>query len=159
MGSTPRLPRGEPRQGRRLVACRCRRARRCCGNSGVPAALAIAERHFGNQDAQIRAAACDSVRRVATAPALQFLLERGLADPAPEVRRTAITALTRRAEAAAALRNVAMHDADQDVRAAALTAMAEGPLDAADRAVLEQIAAGDAEERVRTIAARLLRGA
>lgn len=132
---------------------------RAVGNSGVPAALAIAERHFGNQDAQIRAAACDSVRRVATAPALQFLLERGLADPAPEVRRTAITALTRRAEAAAALRNVAMHDADQDVRAAALTAMAEGPLDAADRAVLEQIAAGDAEERVRTIAARLLRGA
>lgn len=131
---------------------------RAVGNSGVPAALAIAERHFGNQDAQIRAAACDSVRRVETAPALQFLLERGLVDPAPEVRRTAITALARRAEAAAALRNVAIHDVDFDVRAAALSAMAEGPLDAADRAVLAQLAAGDAEERVREIAARLLRG-
>jgi hypothetical protein len=131
---------------------------RALGNAGTDAAVEIAQRHFGNADAGVRAAACDALRRVAGEPATRVLLDAGLADPDAAVRAAAIAALAGRAAALPALRAAATDDAEAAVRARAIDAIGRSGT-AADRDALARIVAGDAEPRLRELAGRWLRGA
>ena len=87
-------------------------------NTRADAVEAIALRHLGHADAQVRAAACVGLGRVPGTTALRALLETGLTDLEPAVRHEAVMALSHRseAEARAALQRVAAEDQDQSVR-------------------------------------------
>lgn len=87
-------------------------------NTRADVVEAIALRHLGHADAQVRAAACVGLGRVPGTTALRALLETGVTDSEPAVRHEAIMALSHRSEpeARAALQRVAAEDQDQSVR-------------------------------------------
>lgn len=87
-------------------------------NTRADVVEAIALRHLGHADAQVRAAACVGLGRVPGTTALRALLESGVTDRDPAVRHEAVMALSHRSEpeARAALQRVAAEDQDQSVR-------------------------------------------
>lgn len=96
-------------------------------NTRADVVEAIALRHLGHADAQVRAAACVGLGRVPGDAALRALLDTGLADQASAVRHEAVMALSHRPEPAArtAMQRVAAEDVDQSVRERAQRLLAE----------------------------------
>jgi hypothetical protein len=130
------------------------------GNTGAPAIVPHCERHLGDEDERVRAAACNALRLVDTQPARE-LLERGLGDPSPAVRTDAVQALGQHRSAAACttLIRVAAADAEPAVRRATLDGLASfAKTDAAARAAIERMAASDADADNQRVARQVLEG-
>ncbi|MFO1077027.1 MAG: hypothetical protein U1E73_04790 [Planctomycetota bacterium] len=88
------------------------------GNAAPPETMAIVERHIGDQDPAVRAAALVALRRVATGAAVTLLIERGLGDADAAVRHEALSELARRDDARAwnAIARTEQQDPEESLR-------------------------------------------
>lgn len=134
---------------------------RALGNAGTQEAVAAAQAHLGDEDVEVRAAACAALRSVEGAAAVSLLCERGLTDASADVRCEAARALGQHSEVAAvaALRHAAANDQEPMVRSAALQALGRDLGNQQNRAVIAQAAASDSDEAVRRLCASMLQGA
>lgn len=125
-------------------------------NSGSVEAVDVAVRYTTAASAAERAAAAAALHKAKAPAAVQALLRLAVHDQAVEVRAAAMGGLVGRgAEAFAALEQVAMTDADANLRRLAITNLAGGADREAVRRVLTAVAHGDASAELRALAAEL----
>jgi HEAT repeat protein len=127
------------------------------GNAGQPDVLAVASRYRAHASAMVRSAAVASMRLVPGDAAVQLMIT-GLQDAEPAVRARAARVLGMRTEprAFAALSQMLDTEPDARVRAAGVRALAVRANDPAVAARLRQVAAADAADEVRSLAAGAL---
>jgi len=130
---------------------------RALGNTGDPRILDALTQALATGSITVRIAATEALRLVPGSAADQLLLAR-CADASGLVRAAAVFAFTDRdlGPFAAALARMARRDADVGVRRA-IVDLAAARLDEL-RAVVEQVAANDADPELRTIAKSVLAG-
>ncbi len=128
------------------------------GNAGDPGSVDFLRGPLSDGDERVRSAAVTGLRQIATAPAVELLVDLALRDESPSVRTEAIFALSgrRSEEALRALVDRARGDAAGAVRSAAVRAL-EPSVDREDvRRALRSIAREDEQDSVREEAFRIL---
>jgi len=129
------------------------------GNAGMAEALPAIEQCLTADSPVVRAAAAESLRRIA-GPVSDGLLLRLLGDPSDRVRSEAVRALEEHGPNATvlpALANVAQNEPDAGVRTQAVVALIAWARDGGPTGgLLEQIAHTDPDPRIRELAAGAL---
>jgi hypothetical protein len=130
---------------------------RALGNAATASSLDSIEKYLAHENASVRAAAVNALRRIPGGRVDQHLATALLRDASPEVRRTAAKSMEYRNASAvliSSLRERLTAEADRDVRLATVRAAlrwaAGEPL---LREILTRIARNDPDKKIREVAA------